>query len=234
MSLGARRQHMHGGMLAKLYSSQTRARSVNTQVALATTKKNQLSVSYYYSKMSQFVDDLAAFGALLRDAELVAYLLSGMDEAYNPVFTSIVACVDPITPSELYSQLLRFEQHKSLQSSLMQGGISSAMTAFRGVATLLVVGDLVLPLVPWAVVVAATNVVASPINRIAATTVHLPLGLSVKFALRLVIPPKPVGIAMMMIPLSLALQASQPQVPLRTCGALIHGQQTILLTILTS
>jgi hypothetical protein len=95
-------------------------------------KKNQLSVSDYYSKMSQFVDDLAASGALLRDAELVAYLLSGMDEAYNPVFTSIVACVDPITPSELYSQLLTFEQHKSLQSSLMQGGISSAMTAFRG------------------------------------------------------------------------------------------------------
>jgi hypothetical protein len=133
-------------------------------------KKNQLSVSDYYSKMSQFVDDLAASGALLRDAELVAYLLSGMDEAYNPVFTSIVACVDPIIP----------------------------------------------------------------INRIAATTVHLPLGLSVKFALRLVIPPKPVGIAMMMIPLSLALQASQPQVPLRTRGALIHGQHTILLMILTS
>jgi hypothetical protein len=120
------------GTLAKLYSSQTRARSVNTRIALATTKKNQLSVFDYYTKMSQLADDLTASGALLHDDELIAYLLAGLDEAYNPVFTSVVACVDPITQSELYSQLLSFEQHTSLQDSLMQGGVSSAMTASRG------------------------------------------------------------------------------------------------------
>jgi hypothetical protein len=123
---------MHGGMLAKLYSSQTRARSVNTRIALATTKKNQLSISDYYSKMSQFTDDLTASGAPLRDDELVAYLLTGLDEAYNPIFTPVVARVHPITPSELYSQLLSFQQHTSLQGSLMQGSVSSAMPASRG------------------------------------------------------------------------------------------------------
>jgi hypothetical protein len=84
------------------------------------------------------------------------------------------------------------------------------------------------------VAVAATNVVVSPINRIAATSIHLPLDLSAKFALRLVILSKPDGIAMTMIPLSLALQVPQPQVPLRTRGTLILGQHTILLTILTN
>jgi hypothetical protein len=118
--------------LAKLYSSQTRARSVNTRITLSTMKKNQLLISEYYSKMSQFADDLAASGAPLRDDELVAYLLVGLDEAYNPLFTSVVARVHPITPSELYSQLLSFEQHTSLQGSLMQGGVSSAMPASRG------------------------------------------------------------------------------------------------------
>jgi hypothetical protein len=39
--------------LADLYSSQTRARSVNTRIALATTKKQQLSVTDYYTKMCQ-------------------------------------------------------------------------------------------------------------------------------------------------------------------------------------
>jgi hypothetical protein len=107
------------------------------------------------------------------------------------------------------------------------------------VATLLVLGDLVLPLMAQAVVVAvavaATNVVVSPINRIAATSIHLPPpDLSAKFALRLVILSKPDGIAMTMIPLSLALQVPQPQVPLRTRGTLILGQHTILLTILTN
>jgi hypothetical protein len=120
------------GTLAKLYSSQMRARSVNTRIALATTKKNQLSVSDYYTKMSQFTDDLAASGAPLCDDELIAYLLTGLDEAYNPVLTSIIARVDLITLSELYCQLLSFEQHTSLQDSLMQGGVSSAMTTSRG------------------------------------------------------------------------------------------------------
>jgi hypothetical protein len=37
--------------LSKLYSSQARARTVNTRIKLATTRKNQLFVAEYYSKM---------------------------------------------------------------------------------------------------------------------------------------------------------------------------------------
>jgi hypothetical protein len=50
-------------MLADLYSSQTRARSVNTWIALTTTKKLQLSVADYYSKMCYYTDELATTGA---------------------------------------------------------------------------------------------------------------------------------------------------------------------------
>jgi hypothetical protein len=89
--------------LAYLYSSQSRARSVNTRIALATTKKNQLSVSDYYAKMCHYADELATSGTALRDDELVAYLLAGLDAEYNSVFTVVVARVDPITPSELYA-----------------------------------------------------------------------------------------------------------------------------------
>jgi hypothetical protein len=66
------------GILANLYSSPTRACSVNTRIALATTKKNQLSVSDYYAKMSQFADELATSGTPLHDDELVAYLLTSL------------------------------------------------------------------------------------------------------------------------------------------------------------
>jgi hypothetical protein len=99
-----------------------RARSVNTRITLATTKKHQLSVSDYYAKMldyyakmSQLVDDLAALGTPLRDDEFAAYLLTGLDEEYNPVFTTVMAWVDPISSSDLYAQLLSFEQHTTLQ-----------------------------------------------------------------------------------------------------------------------
>jgi hypothetical protein len=76
--------------LAALYLSQSRARSVNTRITLTTTKKNHMSVTDYYTKMLNFVDDLAASGSPLRDDEFVAYLLANLDEEYNPVFTAIV------------------------------------------------------------------------------------------------------------------------------------------------
>jgi hypothetical protein len=89
-------------------------------------------MSDYYGKMCQYADELAAIGAPLRDDELIAYLLAGLDEDYNPVFTAVVAQQDPISPSELYAQLLSFEQHTSLQAHNSSGGASSAMAASRG------------------------------------------------------------------------------------------------------
>jgi hypothetical protein len=82
---------------------------VNARIALATTKKNHLSISDYYSKMMHYADELATSGALLHNDELVAYILAGMEEYYTPVFTAIVARVDPISPRDLHTQLLSFE-----------------------------------------------------------------------------------------------------------------------------
>jgi hypothetical protein len=118
--------------LATLYVSQTRARSVNTRIALAMMKKNQMTVTDYYTKMSNFVDDLVASGAPLHDDEFVAYLLASHDEEYNPVFTTIVARTNPISPSELYAQLLSFEQHTALQMVSTPGGLSFAFTVSHG------------------------------------------------------------------------------------------------------
>jgi uncharacterized cysteine cluster protein YcgN (CxxCxxCC family) len=104
----------------------------NIRIAPATTKKNNLSVSDYYSKMCQFADDLAMTGTPLRDDELVAYLLAGLDEEYNSIFTSVVGRTDLIVPTDYYAQLLSFEQHTSLQGQPSFGGSLSAMTASRG------------------------------------------------------------------------------------------------------
>jgi hypothetical protein len=73
--------------LADLYSSQTCTCSVNTWIALMTMKKRQLSTMDYYTKMCQYADELAATGARLHNDELIAYLLTGLDEEYNSAFT---------------------------------------------------------------------------------------------------------------------------------------------------
>jgi hypothetical protein len=109
-------------------------RAVNMCIALATTKKNQLTVSDYYTKMCHFADEHAASGAPLHDEELVVYLLVGLDKDFNPVFIAMLARVYPITPSELYGQLLSFEHHTNLQAHTSLGGSSSAMAASRGCA----------------------------------------------------------------------------------------------------
>jgi hypothetical protein len=67
-----------------------------------------------YEKMSQFADDLVTSGTPLRDDEFIVYLVAGHDEEYNSVFATVVARGDPISPSDLYAQLLSFEQHTML------------------------------------------------------------------------------------------------------------------------
>jgi hypothetical protein len=117
--------------LTDLYSPQSRARFVNTQIALATTKRNHLSITDYYSKMTHYANELAASGFPLRDDELVAYLLVGLDEEYNSVFTVVVARVNPISPSNWYAQLLNFKQHTHLQAPAASSISSSTMMASR-------------------------------------------------------------------------------------------------------
>jgi hypothetical protein len=85
-------------MLADLYSSETHARSVNMHIAPATTKKNQCTVSDYYAKMTHYADELVASSAPLCDYELITYLLIGLAEDYNLIFTVVVARVNPISP----------------------------------------------------------------------------------------------------------------------------------------
>jgi hypothetical protein len=74
--------------------------------------------------------NLTASGTLLHDNdgdELVAYLLAGLDEDYNSMFTLIVNKADPLAPSKLYAQLLRFKHHTNLHgnSTHRMGRLSS-------------------------------------------------------------------------------------------------------------
>jgi hypothetical protein len=118
--------------LFKLYSSHVRARTVTTRIALATTRKNQLSIAEYYSKMQTLADNMMSIGSALRDDEFVSYILAGLDEDYNAVYSVVITRVEPITPSELYAQLLSYEQHLQLQHSGAPGHTSSANSSSCG------------------------------------------------------------------------------------------------------
>ena len=115
--------------LEELFASQTQARAVNTRIALANTKKGATSVDEYVGKMRALGDEMAAAGKPIDDEELVSYICTGLDIEFNPVVSAILARVEPISVTELYSQLLAFEQ----RMELLHGSTSpSANAATRG------------------------------------------------------------------------------------------------------
>jgi hypothetical protein len=96
------------------FTSATRACTVNTRIALATTKKGDLSIAHYINKMCNLGDEMATTSKLIDDDDLISYILIDLDYDYNSVVTTLVA-KDNLTLGEVYSQLLSFEQLIVLQ-----------------------------------------------------------------------------------------------------------------------
>jgi hypothetical protein len=97
-----------------MFSSQTRARIINTRIILSTTKKGDMTMAEYFTKMQQLGDEMAAMGHRLDDDELIKYILTGLDYDYNPAVSAVLARPEPISLSELYSNLLVFETRLDL------------------------------------------------------------------------------------------------------------------------
>ena len=93
-----------------LFSSHSRARVIATRMALATASKGTSSISDYFGKMKHLADEMASAGKKLEDEELVSFILTGLDRDYDPVVTAVTARVEPITVTELYTQLVSHEQ----------------------------------------------------------------------------------------------------------------------------
>ena len=79
-----------------MFASQTRARVVNLRIALATTKKGNLSITDYYTKMKGFGDEMAAAGRPLDEGELVEYIITGLNSEFESLVSALVTRVEPI------------------------------------------------------------------------------------------------------------------------------------------
>jgi uncharacterized membrane protein YgcG len=114
------------GELVQMYASASRARTVNMRIALATTRKGNMSVTEYVAKIKFLADDMASAGKKVDDEELVSYLLAGLDEKFNPVVTAVGARTESISVGELVSQLLSFEHRLDLLHGGSQGSANMA------------------------------------------------------------------------------------------------------------
>jgi hypothetical protein len=208
--------------LGELYSSQSRAPSMNTRIALVTTKKNQLSVSDYYAKMSSYAVELAASRTPLD--EFIAYLLACLDK-------NLTLCSPLWWPRSIpSSQVIPFPSFSVLRTTLiyMRLLLSVARPLLylpRVDEAFLVDVDLVPQTEALSVVVAAAaDVLPVVVFPTGATVVALEnhQDFSANCAKRLATLPRPAGTIMMMMALNSALP---PWFPMMVT---MRGTQTLV------
>lgn len=98
-----------------IFLSQTKARTMNTLIALATTQKGNRTMAEYLSKMRSLTDGVAAARKPLDTDLFISHVFTRLDAEYNPIVIVILARQDAITLDEFYSHLLRFEMRLELQ-----------------------------------------------------------------------------------------------------------------------
>jgi hypothetical protein len=230
-------------ILEEIFAPRTHARSINTRIGLATTKKHTSMMVEYFSKMKTYSQPLG-------DEEFVAYILMGLvEEFYNPLVSSIVTRVELISRAELYAQMLSYEQQVDKQSrGLLLPFFSKCFIPRTGVVVaprLMVV--LALAADVAVAMVAVPGVANPPLHRVVGSPTPMPIaGLAllllalihtVKCASKSATPLACASIGMMRILLlTIAWQAWRrlPPIMLIPTGILTWVLWTISLVILRS
>ncbi|KAK1681269.1 hypothetical protein QYE76_042117 [Lolium multiflorum] len=100
--------------LEEMFAAQSEARVTNLLVALANTKKLQMTTAEFLTKMQGFADELVSAGHPLQDRQLVSYILVGLGGGYNSLVAALGVATTPITLSMLYSQLHAYDQRQEM------------------------------------------------------------------------------------------------------------------------
>jgi 3-deoxy-D-manno-octulosonic acid (KDO) 8-phosphate synthase len=100
--------------LEEMFAAQSEARVTNLLVALANTKKLQMTTSEFLTKMQGFADELVSAGHPLQDRQLVSYIHAGLGGGYNSLVAALGVATTPISLSMLYSQLHAYDQRQEM------------------------------------------------------------------------------------------------------------------------
>jgi len=92
--------------LETLFTSQTKARTMQVHYQLATLKKGSSSIADYYHTFQTLCDSLAVVGQPLNGFENVSFLLAGLGSDFDPFVTSITTRAEPLSVDEIYGHLL--------------------------------------------------------------------------------------------------------------------------------
>jgi hypothetical protein len=104
--------------LEKMFSSQSRARIMQTRYHLATLKKGNMSIPNYFQKAKSYANLLASIGQLINDNDLITQILAGLPSDYNDLVTSINTRLEDMQIDELFGHLLTHELRLEQQATI--------------------------------------------------------------------------------------------------------------------
>lgn len=96
--------------LEEMYSSHSRASYVQIKLDMATFQKGNLSMVDYFTKIRLNADQLAAAGRPMRDKDIIAAVITGLDSDYEPLITAATTRLDVMSLGEFYSHAIAFER----------------------------------------------------------------------------------------------------------------------------
>jgi hypothetical protein len=117
--------------LKTIYGARSQARVMQVRVQLANLQKGDTSVTDYFNKVKTLVATMAAIGEPLKDPEVVAYLLAGLDSDYESLVTAMTTRSDLVILNEPYGYLLSHEARNEKKHKIVQFS-ASAHQASRG------------------------------------------------------------------------------------------------------
>uniref|UniRef100_A0A2N9GIX5 Reverse transcriptase Ty1/copia-type domain-containing protein n=1 Tax=Fagus sylvatica TaxID=28930 RepID=A0A2N9GIX5_FAGSY len=97
--------------LKRMFTSQSRARTMQIHYQLATLKKGDSSIADYFHKFTGLADTLATIDHPLKEFELVSFLLAGLGPDFDSFVTSVKIRADPLSLEDLFGHLLSHELH---------------------------------------------------------------------------------------------------------------------------
>jgi uncharacterized membrane protein YgcG len=117
--------------LEKMFSSQSRARVMQTRYHLATLKKGNMSIPDYFQKAKSYADLLASIGQPIHDNDLITQILAGLPSDYNDLVTSINTRLEDMPIDELFGHLLTHELRLEQQATVPDLSIPMANLAAK-------------------------------------------------------------------------------------------------------
>jgi hypothetical protein len=112
-----------------MFASQSCSKVTNLRIALANTKKLNMSTAVFFAKMQNIADSLAAAGRPVNEEELVSFLLAGLGHDYSGLVEAIGLMTTSISVNELYAQVLAKDERDEMLSGTHGGSFDSSANA---------------------------------------------------------------------------------------------------------